>query len=135
LLGFTVHGVAQFKTFGRQKMSIVIIATLFASSAAIAWRTMMATRRSKLLIAALILSVIALVCGFEAYFGEWRLIHCQFPNEFPNDPDSDHGIRLLILYWSTYGQWFLLLSALCWLFGIVLTGTALILKSNESSIK
>ena len=88
-------------------------------------------RRSKILIAATLFSLLALGCGLEAYFGEWRMIHWQYPNEYPNDPDSDHDIRLLILYWTMHGQWLLLLSAGCWLFGIPLSAASFIQKSNN----
>ena len=67
------------------------------------------TRLTKI---AFTLALAAAVALLLAYGGQWKLIHIDYPEEFPNDPGTDHGFRLLMLYWGTIGGWLAMLNAI-----------------------
>ncbi len=71
-------------------------------------------QRSKLMIATLVLLALAVLAVAGAALGEWWLIHRAYPEAFPNDPDSDHGFRLLRLYWMSAGGILIFLALLFW---------------------
>jgi len=75
---------------------------------------------SRLMIMALIVSGLAIASFGAAYFGEWWMIHREHPGEFPNDPESDHGFRLLKMYWMTDGAARIIHGAELWALGLLL---------------
>ena len=69
--------------------------------------------RSAISRVALTLSILGLIFFCLAYAGEWKTVHIDYPNEFPNDPGTGHGFRLKMLYWMSTGA---LLMLSHWLF-------------------
>ena len=59
--------------------------------------------RSAISRVALTLSILGLIFFCLAYAGEWKMEYIDYPNEFPNDPGTDHGFRLKMLYWMSTG--------------------------------
>ena len=68
---------------------------------------------------------------FLAYAGEWKMVHIDYPNEFPNDPGTDHGFRLKMLYWMSTGA-MLMLSH--WLFCGLSTIIAIVAVVRKSAL-
>lgn len=76
--------------------------------------------RSKLMIAALTLATLAFIAVMAAYAGEWWTVHMEYPEDFPNDPETDRGFRILKVYWLTFGSSLALLGAVLWALGLLL---------------
>ena len=83
------------------------------------------------MVIALVLCLLAVLALMEAHFGEWRIVHWDFSDEFPNHPDSDHGFRLMKLYWMTHGSQCVLLASLLWVLAWPFFLTAAIRRSDS----
>src|ERR1041384_1883519 len=60
-----------------------------------------------------------------AYYGEQQMLR-KFPSEFPSNPDTDHGFRLLKLYGAGTGSWRILGAMASSCLSLLCFGTALI---------
>jgi hypothetical protein len=76
--------------------------------------------RSKVMVAALTLTTLAFIALVAAYVGEWWTVHIEYPEDFPNDPETDRGFRILKIYWLTFGSSLALLGAVLWALGLLL---------------
>ena len=77
------------------------------------------------------MALLGLIFFCLAYAGEWKLVHIDYPNEFPNDPGTDHGFRLKMLYWMSTGA-MLMLSH--WLFCGLSTIIAIVAVVKKSDL-
>jgi hypothetical protein len=70
-----------------------------------------------MMMAALVLTSAAFISVTAAYVGEWWTT-VQYPDDFPNRPETDRGFRILMVYWMTCGSPLLLLGAVAWILGL-----------------
>lgn len=78
---------------------------------------------SKMMRAALVLTSTAFVAVAAAYIGMWWMT-VQYPKDFPNDPETDRGFRILKVYWMTCGSYLVLLGTVSWILGLLVYVTA-----------
>jgi hypothetical protein len=76
------------------------------------------------MLAALLLTTLALIAIVAAYVGEWWTVHIAYSKDFPNDPESDRGFRILMVYWMSASFFFIVPGAISWGLGLILYAIA-----------
>jgi len=72
-----------------------------------------------MMMAALVLTSIAFLAVVGAHAGAWWMM-VRHPADFPNDPETDRGFRILMVYWVTMGSVLMLLATVSWIPGLML---------------
>ena len=87
--------------------------------------------KSRLSKIACVIAILALIALIAAYIGQWILVHISYPGEFPNDPGSDHGFRLMKIYWLTTGGWLAILNVGLWVISACFAFVAVLRRFEE----
>lgn len=76
-----------------------------------------------MMMTALVFTSIAFIAVATAYAGMWWMT-VQYPDDFPNHPETDRGFRILAVYWMTCGSYLMLLGVVAWIPGLLLYASA-----------